>query len=156
MVTPDRCREYRDGIEKRINNVETANQNANTDRAEINKRINTIKDNSATSVDNIMKKVSKKAEEIHLDLTAKFKDVTGGVSMKLFLWVSGGLVCGLCLSIGYLYAMNGNMGEYKNEINNTVNSLATDTKLIQKDMEYTRNDLKNTVNKIEKLMNNKP
>jgi len=68
MVETKLCDSYREGLYNRLKNVEEENQKADHQRGEINTRINNMKENSETSVKNIMTRVSEEIENAIKDL----------------------------------------------------------------------------------------
>jgi len=130
-----------DGIDRRLDNIETEVKKAYDERKGLYKTLNEMRDRSSDRVDEIMQKVEKEAGKIQDEFMKKVTGMAEGVPMKVFVWAMRVIVIVLVGYGSWLLAMHSGMKD-----------LGTNIQLIQKDMQYT----KETIVKIEKIINNKP
>ena len=129
-----------DEIERRFDIVDAKIKEAYDERRSLQKTLNDMRDRSADRVDEIMHKVSEKADKIQQEFMKKVTGIAEGVSMKVFMWSMRLVVIVLVGYGSWLLAMHSGMKD-----------LGTNIQLIQKDMEYT----KEAIVKIERVINNK-
>jgi len=126
--------------QRRLNGVDIKLKEAYEDRLRLQKILNDMRDRSQDRVDEIMHKVSEKADKIQKEFMERVTGISAGVSMTVFIWSMRIIVIVLVGYASWMLAMHSGMKD-----------LGTNLQLIQKDMEYTKEALVD----IRKVVNNK-